>query len=47
MSSVVRIRKLTLSRALDKYYETVSVHKKGHRQEFYRTQVIKRHPLAD
>lgn len=47
MSSVVRIRKLTLSRALDKYYETVSVHKKGHQQEFYRTQVIKRHPLAD
>lgn len=46
MSSVARIRKMPLSRGLDKYYESVSVHKKGHLQEFYRTNVIKRHPLA-
>lgn len=46
MSSVLRIRKMPLFRALDKYYETVSVHKKGHLQEFYRVNVIKRHPLA-
>lgn len=46
MSSVLRIRKMTLSRGLDKYYESVSVHKKGHLQEFYRVSVIKRHPLA-
>ncbi|EGT6626012.1 integrase, partial [Escherichia coli] len=35
------------SRALDKYLKTVSVHKKGHLQEFYRVNVIKRHPMAD
>lgn len=46
MSSVTRIRKMSLGRGLDKYYETVSVHKKGHLQEFYRVNVIKRHPLA-
>ncbi|NWJ78851.1 site-specific integrase [Enterobacter sp. SECR19-1250] len=46
MSSVLRIRKMALSRGLDKYYESVSVHKKGHLQEFYRVSVIKRHPLA-
>jgi len=46
MSSVVRIRKMALSRGLDKYYESVSVHKKGYQQEFYRANVIKRHPLA-
>lgn len=46
MSSVARIRKMSLSRGLDKYYESVSVHKKGHLQEFYRVNVIKRHPLA-
>ncbi|NMP94154.1 integrase, partial [Salmonella enterica subsp. enterica serovar Infantis] len=28
-----RIRKMSLSRALDKYLKTVSVHKKGHQQE--------------
>ncbi|MCE6966342.1 site-specific integrase [Enterobacter sp. MW07] len=37
---------MSLSRGLDKYYESVSVHKKGHLQEFYRVNVIKRHPLA-
>lgn len=47
MSSVARIRKMSLSRGLDKYYESVSVHKKGHLQEFYRVNVIKRHPLAN
>ncbi|MEG5609443.1 site-specific integrase [Enterobacter hormaechei] len=47
MSSVARIKKMSLSRGLDKYYESVSVHKKGHLQEFYRVNVIKRHPLAD
>ncbi len=31
-----KIRKMSLSRALDKYLKTVSVHKKGHLQEFYR-----------
>ncbi|ELE9707366.1 site-specific integrase [Enterobacter cloacae] len=46
MSSVARLRKMSLSRGLDKYYESVSVHKKGHLQEFYRVNVIKRHPLA-
>lgn len=39
-----RIRKMSLSRALDKYLKTVSVHKKGHQQEFYRSNVIKRYP---
>ncbi|STJ14882.1 Shufflon-specific DNA recombinase [Escherichia coli] len=38
---------MSLSRALDKYLKTVSVHKKGHLQEFYRVNVIKRHPMAD
>lgn len=47
MSSVSRIRKMALSRALDKYYESVSIHKKGSLQEFYRINVIKRHPLAE
>lgn len=46
MSSVVRIRKLPLCRGLDKYYESVSMHKKGRLQEFYRANVIKRHPIA-
>lgn len=41
-----RIRKMSLSRALDKYLKTVSVHKKGHQQEFYRSNVIKRYPIA-
>ncbi len=41
-----RIRKMTLSRALDKYLKTVSVHKKGHLQEFYRANVIRRYPIA-
>ncbi|EMR9883704.1 integrase, partial [Escherichia coli] len=41
-----RIRKMSLSRALDKYLKTVSVYKKGHQQEFYRSNVIKRYPIA-
>ncbi len=41
-----RIRKMRLGDALDKYYETVSKHKKGALQEFYRINVIKRQPLA-
>ncbi|STE82245.1 Shufflon-specific DNA recombinase [Escherichia coli] len=43
----IKIRKMTLNRALDKYLKTVSIHKKGHLQEFYRVNVIKRHPMAD
>lgn len=43
----IKIRKMTLNRALDKYLKTVSVHKKGHLQEFYRVNVIKRHPMAE
>lgn len=43
----IKIRKMTLNRALDKYLKTVSVHKKGHLQEVYRVNVIKRHPVAD
>ncbi|HAF6279744.1 TPA: integrase [Salmonella enterica] len=46
MSQPSRIRKMTLSAALTKYYDTVSVHKRGHQQEFWRVSVIKRHPLA-
>lgn len=46
MTSGLRIRKMHLCRGLDKYYESVSVHKKGHLQEFYRVNVIKRHPIA-
>lgn len=42
-----RIRKMTLSRALDKYCRTVSVKKRGHLQEFYRINVLKRSALAD
>lgn len=41
-----RIRKMTLARALDKYLKTVSIHKKGHLQEFYRANVIRRYPIA-
>ncbi|EIV5116147.1 site-specific integrase [Salmonella enterica] len=44
--STLRIRKISLSHALDKYLKTVSVHKKGHSREFYRTNVIRRYPLA-
>ncbi|MEW3428967.1 integrase, partial [Escherichia coli] len=43
----IKIRKMTLNRALDKYLKTVSIHKKGHLQEFYRVNVIKRHPIAE
>lgn len=42
-----RIRKMTLGRALDKYCTSVSVHKRGHLQEFYRINVLKRAPIAD
>ncbi|EHU7138172.1 site-specific integrase [Salmonella enterica] len=41
-----RVKKLSLSHALDRYLDTVSVHKRGHRQEFWRVSVIKRHPVA-
>ncbi|ECG0108572.1 site-specific integrase [Salmonella enterica] len=41
-----RVKKLSLSRALDRYLDTVSVHKRGYRQEFWRVSVIKRHPVA-
>ena len=46
MSRPLRIKKMSLSGALDKYYATVSVHKRGRQQEFYRVSVIKRHPVA-
>ncbi len=46
MSRPQRIKKMSLSKALDKYHATVSVHKRGHKQEFYRINVIQRHPLA-
>lgn len=42
-----RIRKMALSKALDKYCRVVSVHKRGHLQEFYRINVLKRSPLAE
>lgn len=42
-----RIRKMALSKALDKYYRVMSVHKRGHLQEFYRINVLKRSVLAD
>ncbi len=47
MFQKIKIRKMTISRALDKYLKTVSIHKKGHLQEFYRVNVIKRHPIAE
>ncbi|ENQ3933505.1 integrase, partial [Salmonella enterica subsp. enterica serovar Newport] len=46
MSQPARIKKMPLSAALIKYYDTVSVHKRGHQQEFWRVSVIKRHPVA-
>ncbi|WP_338628028.1 site-specific integrase [Enterobacter sp. JJBC] len=42
----IRIKKLPLGKALDKYYCTISVSKRGHLQEFYRINVIKRSALA-
>ncbi|MGE2343904.1 hypothetical protein [Escherichia coli] len=30
MFQKIKIRKMTISRALDKYLKTVSIHKKGH-----------------
>ncbi|MBK0096641.1 tyrosine-type recombinase/integrase [Erwinia sp. S63] len=42
-----RIRKMALSKALDKYCRAVSVHKRGHLQEFYRINVLKRSVLAE
>jgi len=38
---------MALSKALDKYYRVMSVHKRGHLQEFYRINVLKRSVLAD
>lgn len=37
---------LTLGKALTRYNERISVHKKGHIQECYRANSIRRHPLA-
>ncbi|AFI91596.1 Shufflon-specific recombinase [Pectobacterium parmentieri] len=42
-----RIKKMLLSKALDKYFATVSRYKRGQLQEFYRINVIKRSPLAN
>lgn len=41
-----RIKKMTLVKALDKYFSSVSVHKRGHLREFYRINVLKRSALA-
>ncbi|UJT80918.1 site-specific integrase (plasmid) [Edwardsiella piscicida] len=46
MSAKTRIKKITLQKALERYCSTVSVHKKGYQQEFYRVQVISRHPIS-
>lgn len=42
-----RIKNMLLSQALDKYFSTVSRHKRGQLQEFYRINVIKRSRLAN
>ncbi|ACS86821.1 MULTISPECIES: site-specific integrase [Pectobacteriaceae] len=42
-----RIKNILLSKALDKYFSTVSRHKRGQLQEFYRINVIKRSRLAN
>lgn len=42
----IRIHKMMLDRGLDKYYELISQHKRGHKQEFYRINVIKQHPIS-
>ncbi|WP_225086794.1 site-specific integrase [Pectobacterium colocasium] len=42
-----RIKKILLSKALDKYFSTVSRYKRGQLQEFYRINVIKRSRLAN
>ncbi|UUE35481.1 site-specific integrase [Pectobacterium aroidearum] len=42
-----RIKKMLLGKALDKYFSTVSRHKRGELQEFYRINVIKRSRLAN
>ena len=42
-----RLKKIHLSRALDRYYETVSRFKKGALQEFYRIATIKKSWLSD
>ncbi|KTR98644.1 site-specific integrase [Pantoea dispersa] len=47
MANRQRIKKMTLSKALDKYCRVVSVHKRGHLQEFYRINVLKRSTIAD
>lgn len=47
MARPQRIKKMSLSKALDKYYATASVHKRGHRQEFYRVNVIQRIPWPE
>ncbi len=40
MARPQRIKKMSLSKALDKYYATASVHKRGHQQEFYRVKAL-------
>ncbi|EMC6869756.1 site-specific integrase [Salmonella enterica] len=47
MSHTARIKKMSLHKALSKYYATASVHKRGHQQEFYRVCVLQRHPIAE
>ena len=42
-----RIKNMLLSKALDKYFSTVSRYKRGELQEFYRINVIKRSRLAN
>lgn len=42
-----RIKKMLLGKALDKYHSTVSRHKRGQLQEFYRINVIKRSALVN
>lgn len=41
------LRPCTLKKALDRYCRTVSRHKRGARQEFWRITVIRRAPVAD
>ncbi|MGJ3289494.1 site-specific integrase [Klebsiella sp. PL-2018] len=47
MSSIIRLKSLTLRKGLARYLHTESSQKKGYMQEFYRIRVIIRHPLVD
>jgi len=42
-----RLKKMLLGKALEKYYATVSIYKRGQLQEFYRVNVIRRTALAE